>query len=194
MAIVNTTVAYLRQVIVSCNKPNAKNVLKKADVFTQFVRKYNSINNHFVKFKNNKLIVFERKNFSNYQNNQINENEQNENSSDDENDKLILNDNSDNDDDDATEQNDESASYDSETPHTNKPDYEQINPPKLMRMKKSKYDSDVVIMCEDGMELTEEMGYRMLSEEEIEQINSGIPNLELDRYSNSIVYSTKKNK
>ncbi|CAD2107384.1 hypothetical protein YYG_00776 [Plasmodium vinckei petteri] len=194
MAIVNTTVAYLRQVIVSCNKSNVKNVLKKVDLFTQFVRKYNSINNHFVKFKNNKLIVFERKKFSNYQNNQINENEQNENSSDDENDKLILNDNSDNDDDDVTEQNDESASYDSETPHTNKPDYEQINPPKLMRMKKSKYDSDVVIMCEEGMELIEEMGHRMLSEEEIEQINSGIPNLELDRYSNSIVYSTKKNK
>ncbi|CAD2093782.1 conserved Plasmodium protein, unknown function [Plasmodium vinckei brucechwatti] len=194
MAIVNTTVAYLRQVIVLCNKSNVKNVLKKVDLFTQFVRKYNSINNHFVNFKNNKLIVFERKKFSNYQNNQINENEQNENSSDDENDKLILNDNSDNDDDDATEQTDESPSYDSDTPHTNKPDYEQINPPKLMRMKKSKYDSNVVIMCEDGMELTEEMGHRTLSEEEIEQINSGIPNLELDRYSNNIVYSTKKNK
>ncbi|KEG03233.1 conserved Plasmodium protein, unknown function [Plasmodium vinckei vinckei] len=189
MAIVNTTVAYLRQVVISCNKSNVKNVLKKADSFTQFIRKYNSINNHFVNFKNNKLIVFERKKFSNYQNNQINENKQNENSSDDENDKLILNDDSDNDDDDVTEQKDESASYNSD-----KPDYEQINPPKLMRMKKSKYDSDVVIICEEGMELPEEMRHRMLSEEEIEQINLGIPNLELYRYSNNIVYSTKENK
>ncbi|VTZ66677.1 conserved Plasmodium protein, unknown function [Plasmodium chabaudi chabaudi] len=194
MAIVNTTVGYLRQVIVSCNKSSVKNVLKKVDLFTQFVRKYNSINNHFINFKNNKLLVFDRKKFSNHQNNQINENEQNENSSDDENDKLILNDNSDNDDEDITEQNDENTSNDCDTPHTNKPDHEQISPPNPMRMKKSKYDSDVVIMCEYGAELTEEMGHRTLSEEEIEQINSGIPNLELDRYSNNIIYSTKKNR
>ncbi|CDU85187.1 conserved Plasmodium protein, unknown function [Plasmodium yoelii] len=192
MAIVNTTFGYLRQVIVSCNKPSVKNMLKKVDLCTQFVRKYNSVNSHFVNFKNNKLIIFDRKHFSNYKNNQINENEQNENNSDDENDKLILNDNSDSDDNDIAEQNDGSINYNCDTVHTNKPDHEEINTSKPMRIKRSKYDSDVVIICEDEMELTERMGSQTLSEEEIEQINSGIPNLELDRYSNNIVYNTKK--
>lgn len=116
------------------------------NLFAQFVRKYNSINNNFVNFKNNKLIIFDRKKFSNYKNNQVNENEQNENNSDDENDKLILKDKSDDDDNDITEQSDGSISYNSDTVHTNKPDYDEINTPKPMRMKRGKYDSDVVIM------------------------------------------------
>ncbi|SBT72483.1 conserved Plasmodium protein, unknown function [Plasmodium malariae] len=202
MTISNRSFVYsLQHLLTLYRRANIKNAVKSTHILLYHLKGYNTAYKKYVCAYGKNFIVHKNQ-FSIYAKNKSDECNTSEEHSDDDNDKLFLNDNeSEND---AEEEQEQKYSK-TKRPCNNSENSDQINkhisdkqnfneqvinsPTEIT--KKSKYDSDVILIYEDLPHLSSDMLSPHLSEEEIEQVNSGIPDFPYDNYSNNIAYNKK---
>ncbi|SBT78977.1 conserved Plasmodium protein, unknown function [Plasmodium ovale] len=139
------------------------------------------------------FFTFRKRTISSYTNEETEGKDRSEDHTDEDSDKLFLNENSEEEGNEVElvlEVEDKGTINNIEPGSTNGG---TLNAPVKTR-KKSKYDSDVVIIYDDTEDFPGGMFTSHLSEEEIDQVNSGGSGFACDDYSSKIIYDMKKKK
>ncbi|CRH04045.1 conserved Plasmodium protein, unknown function [Plasmodium relictum] len=170
---------------------NSQNTKKITQLY--HLKGYNTLNKIYLSYRGDTFIF--KKNISSNVTNNISE----EDSDDDhDNDKLFLNGDSDDDEENENvelkKKNSDKNSCDNKSTSTClNNEIETKNIPTQIK-KKSKYDSDKIIIYEDITELPSDICSSLLANEEIEQINTGVPDYDFGIYVNNIIHNKNKNK
>ncbi|VWU52162.1 conserved protein, unknown function [Hepatocystis sp. ex Piliocolobus tephrosceles] len=157
------------------------------------VEKYTTINKKcFNSYKNYSILY--KNNFGTYNNENITiKNENNDKDNNDEDDEKFNLDDSSDEEIESLKYHDEITQQNNDVNQTEKKYNNKEIQNNVMKMKKkSKYDSDVVIIYDDISKLPNNMVTTYLSEEEIEEVNTGVSNLIGDDYHSMVVFNKKK--
>ncbi|CRG95611.1 conserved Plasmodium protein, unknown function [Plasmodium gallinaceum] len=160
------------------------------------LKNYNSLNKIYLISCGNNFIFKNNKSFNSINNIQNENNIKEDDSDNEDDDKLVLNaDSDDNEGNESIEEkkiNSDKNIYDNKSTSTNlNYNLEAKNIPTQYK-KRSKYDSDKIIIYEDITELPRDICNLLLTDDEIEQINTGVPDCDFGNYVNNITHNKKK--